>query len=178
MVMLSLRSFGGRGQLKCVWCAGLRVTDCTVRDGLGWGEQRLINGEGCPVDSEIMGNLHYAEDKTRANVHFQAHKFPYTASVYYQCNVKLCKKSEGGCDQVTVSCGNRSRLGLVLMPKHSANSVDRSKHSLTISGQVSEQSILDRPKQPLTISEELLWFLCLFFLEGLNNSLFFSNFRK
>lgn len=25
---------------------GLRVTDCLVRDGLGWGEQKLINEEG------------------------------------------------------------------------------------------------------------------------------------
>ena len=31
---------------------------------------------------------------------FQAHKFPYTSSVYYQCNVKLCIKHAGGCDQV------------------------------------------------------------------------------
>lgn len=25
---------------------GLEVTDCIVRDGLGWGEQKLINNEG------------------------------------------------------------------------------------------------------------------------------------
>lgn len=25
---------------------GLRISDCLVRDGLGWGEQRLINAEG------------------------------------------------------------------------------------------------------------------------------------
>lgn len=25
---------------------GLRVTDCLVRDGLGWGEQRLVNSKG------------------------------------------------------------------------------------------------------------------------------------
>lgn len=25
---------------------GLRISDCLVRDGLGWGEQRLINEEG------------------------------------------------------------------------------------------------------------------------------------
>nr|CAD7193873.1 unnamed protein product [Timema douglasi] len=65
---------------------GLRVSDCLVRDGLGWGEQRLINDEGCPLDGEIMGQFEYNESKTKASVHFQAHKFPYTASVYYQCN--------------------------------------------------------------------------------------------
>lgn len=90
---------------------GISVTDCLVRDGLGWGEQRLINNEGCPVDGEIMGMFKYSHDKTRAEVHFQAHKFPYTASVYYQCNVKLCLKSEGGCETITPpNCGGgRSR---------------------------------------------------------------------
>lgn len=77
---------------------GIRVTDCLVRDGLGWGEQKLVGSDGCPVDPEIMGTFEYSEDKTRAMVHFQAHKFPYTASVYYQCNVKLCLKADKGCD--------------------------------------------------------------------------------
>lgn len=82
---------------------GLRITECLVRDGLGWGEQRLINGEGCPVDKEIMGMFQYSGDKTKAKVEFQAHKFPYTASVYYQCNVKLCLKNDndGGCQEVS-----------------------------------------------------------------------------
>lgn len=25
---------------------GLHVTDCIVKDGLGWGEQKLVNSEG------------------------------------------------------------------------------------------------------------------------------------
>ncbi|KAJ8963335.1 hypothetical protein NQ318_018806 [Aromia moschata] len=89
---------------------GIRITDCLVRDGLGWGEQRLINNEGCPTDSEIMGMFKYSADRTKASVHFQAHKFPYTASVYYQCNVKLCTKADDGCDAWAPSCGgNRLR---------------------------------------------------------------------
>ncbi|XP_068894436.1 cuticlin-1-like [Tenebrio molitor] len=89
---------------------GIRITDCLVRDGLGWGEQKLINDEGCPLDAEIMGRFEYSEDKTKASVHFQAHKFPYTASVYYQCNVKLCLKADSGCDISPPSCGaNRLR---------------------------------------------------------------------
>lgn len=49
-----------------------------------------------------MGQFTYSDDKTEAKVNFQAHKFPYTASVYYQCNVRLCSKHEGGCtDTVT-----------------------------------------------------------------------------
>jgi len=83
---------------------GMHVTECLVRDGLGWSEQGLINGEGCPEDYEIMGEFEYSSSKTTALVHFQAHKFPYTSSVYYQCNVKLCIKHAGGCDQVPPIC--------------------------------------------------------------------------
>lgn len=83
---------------------GMKVTDCLVRDGLGWGEQLLINSDGCPVDYEIFGALEYDVSKTSASVRFQAHKFPYISSVYYQCNVKLCIKNAGGCDDVPPLC--------------------------------------------------------------------------
>ena len=56
----------------------------------------------CPVDWEIMGEFEYSSSKTTAIVHFQAHKFPYTSSVYYQCNVRLCIRHAGGCED-TVS---------------------------------------------------------------------------
>lgn len=82
---------------------GIRVTDCLVKDGIGSGEQKLINDRGCPLDSEIMGMFQYSEDKTTAIVKFQAHKFPSTESVYYQCNVKLCLKAHGGCVETNVS---------------------------------------------------------------------------
>lgn len=88
---------------------GLRISDCLVRDGLGWGEQRLINDEGCPVDGEIMGQFTYSEDKTEARVNFQAHKFPYTASVYYQCNVRLCIKHGEGCSNTPPLCNSIAR---------------------------------------------------------------------
>jgi len=83
---------------------GMHITECLVRDGMGWTEQDLINEEGCPVDYEIMPEFEYSSSKTTALVHFQAHKFPYTSSVYYQCNVKLCIKHAGGCDQVPPVC--------------------------------------------------------------------------
>merc|ERR1719150_2511809 len=85
---------------------GMHVTSCSVRDGLGWSEQGLINEEGCPQDDEIMGEFEYSARKTTALVRFQAHKFPYTSSVYYQCNVKLCIKHAGGRDQVPPVCEN------------------------------------------------------------------------
>jgi len=89
---------------------GMHVTECLVRDGLGWSEQGLITQDGCPEDYEIMGEFEYNERKTAALVRFQAHKFPYTSSVYYQCNVKLCIKHAGGCDHVPPVCKNGENL--------------------------------------------------------------------
>lgn len=83
---------------------GMHISECMVKDGLGWSEQRLLNGEGCPVEYEIMGEFEYSSSKTTALVHFQAHKFPYTSSVYYQCNVRLCIRHAGGCDDVPPVC--------------------------------------------------------------------------
>ncbi|XP_063370888.1 cuticlin-4 [Cydia amplana] len=69
---------------------GLLVSECSVRDGLGWAEQSLIADDGCPLDGEIMGMFQYGDERQDARVSFPAHKFPYTASVYYTCEVKLC----------------------------------------------------------------------------------------
>ena len=80
---------------------GLHVTDCSVRDGLGWGEQRLIDPSGCPLDQEILGPFTYDGDRTKAIVSFPAHKFPYTTSVYYQCNVRLCSLEDENCHKVS-----------------------------------------------------------------------------
>lgn len=37
---------------------GLKISDCIVRDGLGWGEQRLINDEGYNILQQLL-NLYY-----------------------------------------------------------------------------------------------------------------------
>lgn len=79
---------------------GLYVTDCIVRDGLGLGEQKLVNEDGCPMDTEIMGPFKYSSDRSTAKVSFPAHRFPYTSAVYYQCNVKLCALVDPSCHKV------------------------------------------------------------------------------
>jgi hypothetical protein len=88
---------------------GMKVSDCLVRDGLNWGDQQLINSDGCSVDRELMGELEYSADKTMATVRFQAHKFPYTSSIYYQCNVRLCLKKSTDCDDVPPLCTSDGR---------------------------------------------------------------------
>lgn len=86
---------------------GLHITDCLVRDGIGWGEQRLIDHDGCPLDPEILGPFSYDNDRTKATVAFPAHKFPYTSSVYYQCNVKLCSIEEEDCHKTPICDGKK-----------------------------------------------------------------------
>ncbi|KFM65219.1 Cuticlin-1, partial [Stegodyphus mimosarum] len=83
---------------------GMKITNCIVKDGLSWSEQPLINNDGCPIDEEIMGPFEYNKNLTSAHVTYPAHKFPFTSSVYYQCNVKLCFKHAGGCDDVPPIC--------------------------------------------------------------------------
>lgn len=56
----------------------------------------------CPLDGEIMGQFEYSDDRSKATVSFPAHKFPYTSSVYYQCNVRLCALNDPECQQVIV----------------------------------------------------------------------------
>lgn len=111
---------------------GMHVTECSVRDGLGWSEQNLINEEGCPGDYEIMGEFEYSESKTTAFVRFQAHKFPYTSSVYYQCNIKLCIKHAGGCDQVPPVC------------EDGVNLVRRRRQVVEISDEDSQYELIER----------------------------------
>merc|ERR1719333_814777 len=117
---------------------GMHVTSCSVRDGLGWSDQELINTEGCPVDDEIMGEFEYSASKTTALVRFQAHKFPYTSSVYYQCNVKLCIKHAGGCDTVPPICENgvnlirRKRQVRVIDERENSYDIDEKPHSINV----------------------------------------------
>ncbi|XP_031631275.1 cuticlin-1 [Contarinia nasturtii] len=86
---------------------GMHIMDCNVRDGLGWGEQNLVQ-QGCPLDGEIMGQFEYSDDRTEASVAFPAHKFPYTASVYYECNIRLCPLEDPECKQAP-DCSLRKR---------------------------------------------------------------------
>lgn len=56
---------------------------------------------------QIVGPFQYDSDRTKATVEFPAHKFPYTTSVYYQCNIRLCMLKDENCHK-SPTCG-RSR---------------------------------------------------------------------
>ncbi|KAL1132322.1 hypothetical protein AAG570_010278 [Ranatra chinensis] len=75
----------------------MRLSQCSVTDATNSASQPLIDEHGCAIDPEIMGPFVYNHDGSSASVEFQAHKFPYTDSVYYHCNVHLCLKADNGC---------------------------------------------------------------------------------
>lgn len=56
-----------------------------------------------------MGQFDYSDDRTKASVSFPAHKFPYTASVYYQCNVRLCALQDPDCQKVNTFHSSKSK---------------------------------------------------------------------
>lgn len=66
-----------------------------------------------------MGQFQYSANKTTAVVNFQAHKFPYTTSVYYQCHVNLCLKANGGCAN-TVKAFKQINIFVVLIIRFTA----------------------------------------------------------
>lgn len=61
----------------------------------------------CPLDGEIMGQFEYSSERNEASVSFPAHKFPYTASVYYECNIQLCPLKDPECQKVSHLIENR-----------------------------------------------------------------------
>lgn len=125
---------------------GMLVTDCLVRDGLNWGEQQLINDAGCPVDEDIMPQFEYSANFTRAHVTFQAHKFPYTASVYYQCNVKLCFRDQNCEAQVPPKCGLDADNALISSQRvrPSSNVPARRSRRWTDAGSVTQSASLGK----------------------------------
>uniref|UniRef100_A0A0A9VXF5 Cuticlin-1 n=1 Tax=Lygus hesperus TaxID=30085 RepID=A0A0A9VXF5_LYGHE len=87
----------------------IRLSHCSVSDATNSASQPLIDDEGCSVDPEIMGPFEYSDDGNSAHVEFQAHKFPYTDSVYYHCNVHLCLKTGDGCPPVPDCAAKRAK---------------------------------------------------------------------
>lgn len=137
---------------------GLYVTDCLVQDGLGWSEQRLVDGDGCPMDQEIMGPFKYNDQLTKAVVRFQAHKFPYTASVYYQCSVHLCMHENDGCKHVPPTCNSDKKRRSRRDDRQKHNPEDGSEAMIEVySGlYVNEANDVNKPEQMDQVMEKAL----------------------
>lgn len=108
-----------------------KVTDCVVQNGDGDVSQNLVDDQGCPIEPEIMGEFDYSDDASHAMVSFNAHRFPDSNIVNYQCMVQMCLKSVGQ-QSCAVDCAE--------------NSTRRRKREEISSGRVEELS--DRGPSP------------------------------
>ncbi|KAK0395015.1 hypothetical protein QR680_001064 [Steinernema hermaphroditum] len=91
------------------WCESeiyaMLVHDCQIRDGLG-NEHAVVDSDGCSTDKWLMPELSYSDDRTRTFTASNAFNFPDRNTVYFNCKIKLCVRSEEGCASVTPpKCG-------------------------------------------------------------------------
>ena len=79
----------------------MKVVNCTVDDGHG-DRVPVIDAHGCSLDRNLIGNLDYSPTSMMANVEAHAFKFADRASLYFQCEIRLCVALEGGCEDTVV----------------------------------------------------------------------------
>lgn len=66
----------------------------------------MIDSAGCSTEEYLMPELTYSSDRTRAVVAASAFKFPDRTSVYFNCQIKLCYKTNDDCSTLTPpKCG-------------------------------------------------------------------------
>lgn len=89
------------------------LTTMVVRWIKMWVKNLQCVSQICPIMAksfrlQIVGPFDYDGDRTKATVQFPAHKFPYTTSVYYQCNIRLCMLTDDKCHKSPI-CDRSSR---------------------------------------------------------------------
>ncbi|CAK9293401.1 unnamed protein product [Gordionus sp. m RMFG-2023] len=70
----------------------LTILNCVAHDGMNIGKIELLDGQGCPVHSKIIGPQTreiFGHDML-IYAHFKVFKFPDVENVYFECNIKFC----------------------------------------------------------------------------------------
>ncbi|VDO79805.1 unnamed protein product [Soboliphyme baturini] len=62
---------------------------------------QLLDSRGCAADPLIQTNVHYSSELNRAYAESWAYRFSDTAELKFQCELELCRRSIGECDEVT-----------------------------------------------------------------------------
>ena len=77
------------------------LSNCKVVDGKG-EEYQLIDSNGCTTDEYLFPQITYSKDVTTAMVQTAAFNFPDRNTMYFNCKIRLCLKSDN-CAAITVS---------------------------------------------------------------------------
>ncbi|CAL2047762.1 unnamed protein product [Caenorhabditis brenneri] len=97
------------GSNKDMYC--MTVHSCVVDDGQGFG-QKLVDEQGCSLDSFILKELDYNEKELEAGQTSSVFKFADKPTVFFSCmiRVEMKESAETPCVVPTETCKNRSSL--------------------------------------------------------------------
>ncbi|GMT37120.1 hypothetical protein PFISCL1PPCAC_28416, partial [Pristionchus fissidentatus] len=79
---------------------GVLVKNCYVTDGFGLRSE-VIDEQGCPVDPILITGIRYSSDLQRGYAESQVFKFADKPGVWFFCQIQMCMKGHGMCNNVT-----------------------------------------------------------------------------
>ncbi|CAL2030416.1 hypothetical protein CAEBREN_32046 [Caenorhabditis brenneri] len=89
---------------------GMLVKKCFVTDGDG-EDHAVVDFDGCATDPFLLSELSYDASLMRAHASSQVFKYADSNQLYFTCQIRLCQKQMGMCQEVTPpSCGVKKLL--------------------------------------------------------------------
>uniref|UniRef100_A0A1I7T4I3 ZP domain-containing protein n=1 Tax=Caenorhabditis tropicalis TaxID=1561998 RepID=A0A1I7T4I3_9PELO len=82
-------------QLPDLFC--MRVHDCVINEGKSKRRSKIINSEGCSLDTTRLPNIRYDNNKLSARVMSKAFRFGEDVAVEFECNVRLDLRNGTSC---------------------------------------------------------------------------------
>ncbi|KAK0429442.1 hypothetical protein QR680_011384 [Steinernema hermaphroditum] len=79
---------------------GMLVKKCFVTDGDG-EDHAVVDADGCAIDHYLLGDIKYDSSLMRAHAQSQVFKYADSNQLYFTCQIRLCQKQMGTCDNVT-----------------------------------------------------------------------------
>ncbi|GMR53919.1 hypothetical protein PMAYCL1PPCAC_24114, partial [Pristionchus mayeri] len=76
------------------------IKSCYVTDGFG-KRAEVIDNNGCPVDPILITGIRYSSDLQRGYAESQVFKFADKPGVWFFCQIDMCMKGQGMCNNVT-----------------------------------------------------------------------------
>uniref|UniRef100_A0A1I7T8C0 ZP domain-containing protein n=1 Tax=Caenorhabditis tropicalis TaxID=1561998 RepID=A0A1I7T8C0_9PELO len=80
---------------------GMLVKKCFVTDGDG-EDHAVVDFDGCATDPFLLSELSYDASLMRAHASSQVFKYADSNQLYFTCQIRLCQKQMGMCQEVTI----------------------------------------------------------------------------
>lgn len=80
---------------------GMLVKKCFVSDGDG-EDHAVVDETGCTSDTYLLTDIKYDDSLMRAHAVSQVFKYADSNQLFFTCQIRLCQKQMGMCDEITV----------------------------------------------------------------------------